>query len=145
MSKGKSKRIISLGITPRLILPGFMASANAYMKKIGFEELLNETLVWDQKQWHVSPGNLLKALVLNTFTDRRTPLYKLSEAYRGIDTEFLFGDGVTHIQITDSAIGEALERLHAANAGKLFQTLCLSVYTRFEMELKRMHSDTTSV
>ena len=37
------------------------------------------------------------------------------------------------------------KRIHAANEGKRFQTLCLSVYTRFEIELKRMHADTTSV
>lgn len=128
-----------------MILPGFMASANAFMKKIRFVELINETVVWDQKQWHISPGNLLKAIVLNTFTDRRAPLYKLSEAYQGIDTKFLFGDGVTYEQITDSAVGEALERLHAANAGKLFQTLCLSVFDRFKIPIKRMHSDTTSI
>ena len=77
MSKRKSKRIISSGMTPRLILQGFMASANACMKKIRFEELINEAVVWYQTQWHVSSGNLLKALILNTFTDRRTPLYKL--------------------------------------------------------------------
>jgi transposase len=83
--------------------------------------------------------------VLNTFTYKRAPLYKLSEAYQGIDTEVLFGDGITHEQIADSAVGEALERLHAANAGKLFQTLCLSVYEHFGIPMKRMHSDTTSV
>ncbi len=57
----------------------------------------------------------------------------------------MFGDGVTHEQINDSSIGEALERLYRANAGKLFQTLCLSVYTHYEIDLKRLHSDTTSV
>jgi transposase len=122
-----------------------MASANAFKKRIRFVELINESIVWDQKQWQVSPGDLLKALVLNTFIDKRAPLYKLSEAYQGIDTEVLFGDGITHEQIADSAVGEALERLHAANAGKLFQTLCLSVYEHFGIPMKRMHSDTTSV
>jgi hypothetical protein len=50
LSKKRSKVIRSSEVTPRLILPGYMASANAFMKRIRFVELINESIVWDQKQ-----------------------------------------------------------------------------------------------
>lgn len=129
----------------KVVLPGFMASANAFLEKINFVKILNETLDWDPKQWHVSPGVLLKAVVLNTFTRSRAPLYQIGRAYTDIDTERLFGKGVTPDKLTDSAIGQALERVYDSNAGKLFQTLSLSLYEKFEIPIKRLHSDTTSV
>jgi len=129
----------------KVILPGFMAAANAFLNKIKFVKLMNEALDWDSKQWQVSPGVLLKAVILNTFTRSRSPLYHIGKAYIDIDTEHLFGKGVTPDKITDSAIGQALERVYAANAGKLFQTLSLTVFKKFELKLKRLHSDTTSV
>jgi len=129
----------------KVILPGFMASANAFLEKIKFVELINEAVAWDPKQWHVSPGVLLKAVVLNTFTYLRAPLYRVGKAFAEIDTERLFGKGVTPDKITDSAIGTALERVYAANAGKLFQTLSLTVFKKFELTINRLHSDTTSI
>lgn len=128
-----------------VILPGFMASANAFMEKINFVEIINDAIVWDEKQWQVSPGVLLKAVVLNTFTNARAPLYQIGNAFKNIDTELLFGEGITPNMITDSAIGTALERVHSANAGKLFQTLSLTVFKKYEIEINRLHSDTTSI
>jgi len=129
----------------KVVLPGFMASANAFMEKIGFATLINNAVDWDPKQWNVSPGILLKAVVLNTFTNVRTPLFKIGEAFQNIDTEHLLGKGVTPEKITDSAIGEALERVYLANAGKLLQTLSLTVFKKFELTINRLHSDTTSI
>jgi transposase len=129
----------------KVILPGFMAAANAFLEKIKFVELMNKTVTWDPKQWQLSPGILLKAVVLNTFTRSRAPLYRIAKAYTDIDTERLLGKGVTPNKLTDSAIGKALERVYDANAGKLFQTLSLTVYEKFKLPLKRLHSDTTSV
>ncbi|MFW5787979.1 MAG: IS1634 family transposase [Halanaerobiales bacterium] len=129
----------------KVILPGFMASANAFMDKINFVEIINDAVVWDEKQWQVSPGVLLKAVVLNTFTNVRTPLYQIGQAFNEIDTEHLFGKGITPKMITDSAIGKALDRVHAANAGKLFHTLSLTVFKKYEIEINRLHSDTTSI
>jgi transposase len=129
----------------RVILPGYMASANAFMDNIGFVEIINDALEWDEKQWHVPPGILLKAVVLNTFTNIRSPLYTIGEDFKNIDTERLFGKGVTSDKLNDSAIGTALDRLYEANAGKLFQTLSLIVYNHYELTIKRLHSDTTTI
>jgi len=141
----KKSKITFTNRPPKLVLPGYMASANCYMKKIGFERIINEALEWDEKQWNVSPGALLKAVVLNTFTNRRAPLYKIGKAYANIDTEYLFGEGVTSDKLTDAAIGEALERLYKANAGNIFKTLSLTVFKKFDLPIKRLHSDTTSI
>ena len=106
MSKNKYKFVEE---KTRVILPGFMASANAFMEKINFVEIINDAIVWDENQWQVSPGVLLKAVVLNTFTNARAPLYLIGKAFKNIDTEHLFGEGITPNMITDSAIGAALD------------------------------------
>jgi len=142
MCKQKYKFVNKRG---KVVLPAFMASANAFMENIGFVGLINDAVDWDPAQWHLSPGVLLKAVVLNTFTNLRAPLYKISKAYQDIDTEHLFGKGVTPEQLTDSAIGKALERVYAANAGKLFQTLSLTVFEKYKLTINRLHSDTTSI
>ena len=129
----------------KVILPGYMASANAFMDKINFVEIINKAVDWDPKQWKVSPGILLKAVILNTFTNARSPLYQIGQAFKDIDTEHLFGKGITPDMFTDSAIGAALERVYAANAGKIFQTLSLTVFKKYELPINRLHSDTTSI
>ncbi len=46
--------------------------------------------------------------------------------------------------LTDDAIGEALERLHAANLSKIYQSIALVVYQKYDIPINRLHSDTTT-
>ncbi len=125
-------------------VPGYMASANAFLDNIGFVSIINAFVRWDERQWLVSPGVLLKAYILTTFSDRRPPLYRVKHFYYYINTELLFGEGVTPDMLTDSAIGKALERLNDANLGKFFQSIAFIVYQKYEIPINRIHSDTTT-
>lgn len=60
-------------------VPGYMASANAFLDNFGFVSLINALVCWDHWQWLVSPDVLLKAYILTTFSDRRPPLYRASK------------------------------------------------------------------
>ena len=54
-----------------------MGIANTIIKKLRFVEIINETVHWDRAHWNISPGSLVKMLVLGTLTDIRIPLTHL--------------------------------------------------------------------
>ena len=127
-------------------IPFMVALANKILEKIGFVNLIDESVKWDEKQCKVSPGNLLKSLILSTFMGGlRSPLSNVHKRYKGIDTEFLFGEGVLQEHLNDNAIGRSLDKLYEANPARLYSTLCLSAYSKYNIEFKRLHSDTTTV
>ena len=130
---------------PRRV-PFLVALANKILGTIGFVDFIDESVKWDKKQCKVSPGNLLKALVLSTYMGGiRSPLSNVYKRYEGIDTEILFGKGVLREHLNDDSIGRALDKLSESNPEKLFGTLCLSAYSQYNIEFKRLHSDTTTV
>lgn len=128
-----------------LVLPFTLLLANKFLNMIGFVDFIDRSVEWDSKHWKVSPGNLVKAVILVTFLQIRAPLYKIKEAYDGIDTEALFGEGVMPEHLNDDAIARALDRISEAKPESMFTTLCLSLYSKFDIIFKRLHSDTTTL
>lgn len=145
--KGKkpSKVTFSLQEERKLVLPFTLLLANKFLNMIGFVNFIDRSVEWDPKHWNVSPGNLAKAVILVTFLQIRAPLYKIKKSYIGMDTEALFGEGVMPEHLNDDAIARALDRISQVKPEKLFTSLCLSLYSRFEIVFKRLHSDTTTL
>lgn len=129
----------------KLVLPFTLLLANKFLNMIGFVDFIDRSVEWDPKHWKVTPGNLAKAVILVTFLQIRAPLYKIKNAFIGMDTEALFGAGVMPEHLNDDAIARALDRISQAKPEKLFTTLCLSLYSKFEIAFKRLHSDTTTL
>lgn len=125
-------------------IPFIIALVNSILTNVRFVDFIDESVDWDQSQWKVSPGNLAKALVLSTFFDVRAPLCRVSDNFRDIDTEFLFGEGVTWEHLNEYALAEALDRIAEAKPNKLFATLSLSARTIYSVAFKILHTDTTS-
>ncbi len=143
--KKQIKVVYSDRIEPRLVLPFVLLLANKILNLIGFVDFIDRSVKWDPKHWKVSPGNLAKAVILVTFLQIRTPLYKIKSSFIGIDTEALFGKGVMPQHLNDDAIARALDRISEAKPEGLFSTLCLSLYTKFNIAFNRLHSDTTTI
>jgi transposase len=135
----------SLQEESKLVLPFVMLLANKFLSKIGFVDSIDRSVEWDKKHWKVSPGNLAKAVILVTFLQIRTPLYKIKDSFAGIDTEALFGEGVMPQHLNDDAIARALDRISQTNPNGLFSMLCLSLYSKFNIAFNRLHSDTTTI
>jgi transposase len=112
----------------KLVLPFTLLLANKFLNMIGFVDFIDRSVEWDPKHWKVTPGNLAKAVILVTFLQIRAPLYKIKNAFIGMDTEALFGAGVMPEHLNDDAIARALDRISQAKPEKLFTTLCLSLY-----------------
>ncbi|KXG74483.1 DUF4277 domain-containing protein [Thermotalea metallivorans] len=130
---------------PNPKLPLVLLIPNKILNTIGFVDFIDRTVEWDSRHWKVSPGNLAKAVILATFLKVRIPLFRIQEAFAGIDTEALFGKAVTPKHLNDDAIARALDRISEAKPESLFTTLCLSLYSKFNIAFNRLHSDTTTV
>lgn len=57
---------------------------------------------------------MAKAVILVTFIQIRSPLYKIQQSFKGIDAEALFGEGIMSEHLNDDAIGRALDRINQA-------------------------------
>lgn len=146
--KGKKKPVkvlFTVQTGRKLILPFTLLLANKFLNMIGFVDFIDRSVKWDPKHWKMSPGNLAKAVILVTFLQIRAPLYKIKDLFIGIDTEALFGEGVMPEHLNDDAIARALGRISQAKPEGLFSTLCLSLYSKFDIVFKRLHSDATTL
>ena len=143
--KKRVKLVYNDSTKPKLIIPFVLLLANKILNLIGFVDFIDRSVEWDPKHWKVTPGNLAKAVILVTFMEIRVPLFRIKESFIGIDTEALFGEGVMREHLNDYAIARALDCINDAKPEGLFSTLCLSLYSKFNIAFNRLHSDTTSI
>jgi len=127
------------------IIPLVMALCNKIIKPLGFVETIDASVEWDKNQWAISPGKLMKALVLSTFTDIRTPLTRLEERFSGIDLRYLIGEETATNSINSFNTGRALERLGESDCDGIYETLALSAVQTNGISVERLHSDTTTI
>ena len=111
---------------------------------LGLESTLNELLPWHPSYRELSPGTLVKALIINILTSR-TPLYLVEEFYDDHDVELLLGSNVKASQLNDDALGRVLDLLHKSEAWRVYSTWSLRVLDRLGLSLGALHNDTTSV
>jgi len=127
------------------IIPLVIALGNKIMNGLGFSEKIDESVEWDKKQWGISPGKLLKALVLSTFQDIRTPLTRLADRLSGIDLRYLIGEEAATNDVNSFNVGRALERLGESDSDGIYETLALSAVQMNNIPMERLHSDTTTI
>lgn len=125
--------------------PVAMAMALQYIKKLDFVGIINRDVTWDKKQCNLTPGQLALSVVLSTFSDVRSPLYKISQNFRQMDTAFLFGPGVQNNDFTDDALARMLDKVYAAGSSNLFSKIALNGYSAFDIPFHNLHADTTSI
>ena len=124
--------------------PMAIVVAKTYLAKLGFTGFVNRNVTWDPKQVNLTPGQLALSVVLSTFTANRHPLSRIGQRFHGMDTELLFGKGVTSSDFSDDAIARTLDKIHEAGSAHLFSQLALSAFTTFDIPLGNLHADTSS-
>lgn len=130
-------QVLTLDVGPSQLLSNLM-------DEIRFEEIVNDSVIWDKKRCSLSPGTRLKAMVLNILC-HGNPLYKVNKFFEKQDVELLFGAGVHANQFNDDALGRALDYLYEAVPWKVYTPLALSALKVLELTLHTLHSDTTSI
>ena len=123
---------------------GIGVAVREFVRRMRFVETLDEMLEWDAKQCQLSPGTRIMAMVMAILEDRRA-LFRMPEVYAYKDVELLLGEGVRADWLNDKALARALDKLQAADARRVYSSICLQAMATYEVVAERLHADTTSV
>ncbi|MFM6464447.1 MAG: IS1634 family transposase [Planktothrix sp.] len=93
----------------------------------------------------VSPGQVMKAMILNGLGFLSAPLYLFENFFIGKATEHLIGEGVTAEQLNDDRIGRALDKYYEVGTTKLFTAIALKAAQKFQVEKESVHLDSSSI
>src|SRR5262245_3844898 len=112
----------------------------AYADQLGLVSLINHFV---PTEMDVDAGTVVLGLVLDTLRGR-SPLYRLEEFFAHQDTELLLGKALPPQAFTDDTVGRVLDRLYEMGTMKLFTACAVRAATRFGLERRSVHFDTTS-
>lgn len=116
----------------------------ALIDQLKIVETINNNLRWDEKQWKVSPGDLISAVILAMFHGRRT-LYKLAEFYADQDLELIFGrNDLEPEDFNDDALGRALDRFAEGDFLRILGSVFLLAKTTDNLKTGVVLADTTT-
>jgi transposase len=93
----------------------------------------------------VSPGQVMKAMILNGLGFLSAPLYLFENFFVGKATEHLIGEGVIAEQLNDDRIGRALDKYYEAGTTNLFTAIALKAAQKFQVEKESVHLDSSSI
>ena len=112
----------------------------AYADRLGLVELINHLVPSEMDE---SPGVYFLAMVLDTLSGRN-PLYRLEQFFEEQDTELLLGKEVNAKSFNDVNVGRFLEMVFAIGTVKIFKEISVRAVSRFGLDCRHIHFDTTS-
>jgi hypothetical protein len=112
----------------------------AYADQLSLVRLINHYV---PTEMDVDAGTVVLALVLDTLSGR-SPLYRVEEFFASQDTELLLGKAVPPHALNDDTVGRVLDCLYNMGTIKLFTACAVRALTRFGLERRYVHFDTTS-
>jgi len=110
---------------------------------IGIVEKINH-LVGTQPGEKVSPGQAVKAMILNGLGLVSAPLYLFSKFFEGKATEHLIGEGIQPEHLNDDRLGRVLDKLYLSGLSQIFATIAIGAAQQFNVAVETAHLDATS-
>jgi len=111
--------------------------------EIGLVEQVNQ-LVGQQPGEIVSPGQVIKAIILNGLGFVSAPLYLFPGFFEGKATEHLIGNGVRPEHLNDDRLGRVMDKLYIKGLSQLFTLIALAAARRYGVSTKSSHLDSSS-
>jgi transposase len=111
--------------------------------EIGLVEQINQ-LVGEQPGEIVSPGHVVKAIILNGLGFVSAPLYLFSRFFEGKATEHLIGEGVRPEHLNDDRLGRVMDKLYLTGLSQLFTLVALAAANKYGVAIDVAHLDSTS-
>lgn len=111
--------------------------------EIGIVEIINE-IVPEKAGEKVSPGQAVKAMILNGLGLVSSPLYLFSKFFEGKATEHLIGVGIQPKHLNDDRLGRVLDKLYLAGSSQIFTAVALSSVKKFNVATQTVHLDSSS-
>jgi transposase len=112
--------------------------------EIGLVEQIDK-LLGTHSQEIFTPGQVVKAMILNSLGFVSGPLYLFKKFFVGKATEHLFGEGIKPEHLNDDRLGRILDKLYAQRLTQLFVTVALSAARCFGLDLHSLHLDSSSL
>lgn len=122
-----------------------MLVASILLDEIGFNELIDRETDWDPVQWHASPGDRCRSVVLCGFgAGKRPALQNIADSFEDRPLDVLF-HGLTSLDdLNRYAIADTLDRIHDAGCTRIFNIVASNVRLRWRIITEILHSDTTA-
>ena len=114
-----------------------------FCDRLKLKKIADESLPWDRSQWEISPGTVIKGMIIDALSGR-SPLYRMNEFFKTTDIEHLLGKGIEASHFNDDRLGRTLDIIYKHGAGQLFSDVVISAIDEFNLDLKTIHADTTS-
>lgn len=111
---------------------------------IGLVEIINE-LIGEEKGEKVSPGHVVKAMILNGLGFVSKPLYMFPKYFETIACEHLIGAGVKPEYLNDDKLGRVMDKLFIKGLDTIFFIIALKAAKKFNVSLSSSHLDSSSI
>ncbi|NJO80512.1 MAG: IS1634 family transposase [Cyanobacteria bacterium RM1_2_2] len=111
--------------------------------EMGLVEPINQRLKQHPLQV-VSPGQAVKAMILNGLGFVSAPSYWFEQVFVGKATEHLLGEGIRAEHLNDDRLGRVLDELFEVGLTELFVEIALNAAQRFGVATTSVHLDSSS-
>ena len=111
--------------------------------ELGLVELTN-TELGEHPLEQVSAGQVVKAMLLNSFGFASAPLYLFSEFFESKPVEHLLGPGVEARHLNDDRLGRVLEQLYEYGTSTFFLQVAQQAVEHFGVRVHQLHLDSSS-
>ncbi len=93
----------------------------------------------------LTPGQVMKAMILNGLGFLSAPLYLFEKFFGGKATEHLIGEGVLPSHLNDDRLARTLDKYYQAGTTKLFTAIALKAAQKFQVKMNSIHLDGSSM
>lgn len=111
--------------------------------EIGIVQKINE-LIGEQPGEIVSPGQAVKAMIINGLGLVSAPLYLFPKFFEGKAIEHLMGEGIQASHLNEYRLGRVLDKLYLVGSSQIFTTIALAAAQKFELDTGTAHLDSSS-
>jgi transposase len=111
---------------------------------IGLVEIINE-LIGQEAGEKISPGHVVKAMILNGLGFVSSPLYMFPKFFEDKPCEHLIGKGVKAEYLNDDKLGRVMDKLFIKGLTEIFLAISSQAIKEFNISLKSAHLDSTSL
>ncbi|MDY7013351.1 MAG: DUF4277 domain-containing protein, partial [Cyanobacteriota bacterium] len=101
-----------------------------FIDEIGLVEIVNG-LVGEHRAELVSPGVVVKSMILNGLGLVSSPLYLFSRFFEGKATSHLLGEGIEPKHLNDDRLGRVLDTLYESGLNQIFTSIALAVIKKY--------------
>ncbi len=111
---------------------------------IGLVETIN-SLIGQESGEKISPGHVVKAMILNGLGFVSSPLYMFSDFFQDKPCEYLIGEGVKAEYLNDDKLGRVMDKLFIKGLTEIFLAISINVFKQFNISLETSHLDSSSL